>query len=127
MLFTAFPLAIPSRNQYAHVQPRQSGEYDMDIDDDSVSLRLTTPGEVISDSSNVLRLIAVSFQVGLMLMICERGHGTYIENEEVVASLAGVVSRVNKLVTVKPLKSRPDSFCEAFLGLTHLQVYSRSW
>ncbi|KAF8328407.1 uncharacterized protein EI90DRAFT_2997938 [Cantharellus anzutake] len=61
----------------------------MDIDNEASSLRLTTPGEVISDSSAVLR-----------------GHGTYVEDEDVVASLAGVVSRVNKLVVVKALKSR---------------------
>jgi exosome complex component RRP4 len=34
------------------------------------------------------------------------GHGTYIEDEEVVASVAGIVDRVNKLITVKALKSR---------------------
>ena len=56
----------------------------------------------------------------------ERGHGTYVENEEVVASLAGVVSRVNKLVTVKALKSRQGPSCNTFLGLTYPQVYSRS-
>ncbi|TFY83642.1 hypothetical protein EWM64_g361 [Hericium alpestre] len=35
-----------------------------------------------------------------------RGHGTYVENEEVIASVAGLVERVNKLVTVRALRTR---------------------
>ncbi len=38
-----------------------------------------------------------------------RGHGTYVENEGseiLIASVAGFVDRVNKLISVKPLKSR---------------------
>lgn len=64
MPFTVVPLVSPSKNQHAHVQSRQSGEggYDMDVDDDSVSLRLTTPGEVIFESANVLRFAAISIR-----------------------------------------------------------------
>jgi len=44
-------------------------------------------------------------------IICEaagfmRGHGTYIENGNLVASVAGIVERVNKFICVRPLKSR---------------------
>ncbi|VDM43646.1 unnamed protein product [Toxocara canis] len=35
-----------------------------------------------------------------------RGHGTYLSGEELIASVAGAVEQVNKLITVKPLKSR---------------------
>eukprot|EP01120_Amphizonella_sp_Union-15-10_P003382 TRINITY_DN13801_c0_g1_i1.p1 TRINITY_DN13801_c0_g1~~TRINITY_DN13801_c0_g1_i1.p1 ORF type:complete len:277 (-),score=28.55 TRINITY_DN13801_c0_g1_i1:10-840(-) len=35
-----------------------------------------------------------------------RGHGTYETNEELIGSVAGVVERVNKLITVRPLNSR---------------------
>lgn len=35
-----------------------------------------------------------------------RGHGTYVNNDEVIASVAGVVERVNKLVTVRALRTR---------------------
>ncbi len=35
-----------------------------------------------------------------------RGHGTYIEGEELIACVAGQMERVNKLISVKPLKSR---------------------
>uniref|UniRef100_A0A098LYR3 Exosome complex component RRP4 n=1 Tax=Hypsiglena sp. JMG-2014 TaxID=1550645 RepID=A0A098LYR3_9SAUR len=35
-----------------------------------------------------------------------RGHGTYLGDEKLIASVAGVVERVNKLVCVKALKTR---------------------
>lgn len=35
-----------------------------------------------------------------------RGHGTYIENDSLIACVAGKVERVNKLVSVRPLKTR---------------------
>jgi hypothetical protein len=35
-----------------------------------------------------------------------RGHGTYVEGEGVIASVTGVITRVNKLVTVRAVKSR---------------------
>ncbi|XP_009475348.1 PREDICTED: exosome complex component RRP4 [Nipponia nippon] len=34
------------------------------------------------------------------------GHGTYVEEEKLIASVAGAVERVNKLVCVKALKTR---------------------
>lgn len=38
---------------------------------------------------------------------CRRsGHGTYVDNDEVIASVAGVVERVNKLITVKAVRTR---------------------
>ena len=35
-----------------------------------------------------------------------RGHGTYSADDILYASLAGVVERVNKLISVTPLKTR---------------------
>ena len=35
-----------------------------------------------------------------------RGHGTYVQNGKLFASVSGVVTRVNKLVSVQPLKAR---------------------
>ena len=37
---------------------------------------------------------------------CNRGHGTYMGEEKLIASVAGSVERVNKLVCVKALKTR---------------------
>jgi exosome complex component RRP4 len=35
-----------------------------------------------------------------------RGHGTYMADDVLYASVAGVVDRVNKLISVTPLKTR---------------------
>ncbi len=35
-----------------------------------------------------------------------RGHGTYLDDEDVVASVSGQIERVNKLVSVRALKTR---------------------
>ena len=35
-----------------------------------------------------------------------RGHGTVMERDSLKATVAGVVERVNKLVSVRPLKTR---------------------
>ena len=35
-----------------------------------------------------------------------RGHGTYMTDDILYAAVAGVVDRVNKLVSVTPLKTR---------------------
>jgi exosome complex component RRP4 len=43
-------------------------------------------------------------------MIVSRGHGTYVDNDEVVASVAGTIERVNKLVTVRALRTRYPKF-----------------
>lgn len=51
--------------------------------------RLFTPGEVVTS------------QQGFM-----KGHGTYVEGDEIKASVAGVMEQVNKLISIKPLKSR---------------------
>ncbi|KAG8704839.1 exosome non-catalytic core subunit rrp4 [Ceratobasidium sp. 395] len=66
-------------------------EVDLGVDDElnSTSSRLTSPGEMITSSQSFMR-----------------GHGTFVEGEQVIASVAGTVERVNKLVSVKPVKSR---------------------
>ncbi|NP_001085606.1 exosome component 2 S homeolog [Xenopus laevis] len=52
-------------------------------------LHLVTPGDTISTDSGFMR-----------------GHGTYTEDDKLVASVAGVVERVNKLICVRALKAR---------------------
>lgn len=64
----------------------------MDLDDAAVgqtSHLIVTPGE------------AITTEVGYL-----RGHGTYVDGAELVASVAGSVERVNKLVSVRPLNAR---------------------
>ncbi|XP_033096941.1 exosome complex component RRP4-like [Anneissia japonica] len=50
---------------------------------------LVTPGDVITTESGVMR-----------------GHGTYMVEENLYASVAGMVEKVNKLICVRPLKTR---------------------
>ena len=52
-------------------------------------LHIVSPGERIAADSGYLR-----------------GHGTYANGDQLLASVAGVVERVNKLVIVRPLRSR---------------------
>lgn len=50
---------------------------------------IVTPAETITSESGFMR-----------------GHGTYAEDESLVASVAGVVDIVNKLICVRPLRTR---------------------
>ncbi|KAM0786622.1 hypothetical protein ACM66B_002074 [Microbotryomycetes sp. NB124-2] len=65
--------------------------YDDDDDDnvqDGLSM-LAMPGQHIADKQEWMR-----------------GHGTYVHGDQVVASVAGSLERVNKLVSVRPLRTR---------------------
>ncbi|XP_041098619.1 exosome complex component RRP4 [Polyodon spathula] len=53
------------------------------------SKHLVAPGDVITTDTGFMR-----------------GHGTYTEDEKLMASVAGEVERVNKLICVRPLKTR---------------------
>jgi hypothetical protein len=69
----------------------------MDVDDDDFSgsePRLTCPGETITSSQAFMR-----------------GHGTYVDKEDVIASVVGTVERVNKLVTVRAIRTRGGRSC----------------
>lgn len=50
---------------------------------------LVAPGDVITTDAGFMR-----------------GHGTYLDNEQLLSSVAGAVEKVNKLITVRPLKTR---------------------
>ncbi|GAA6059728.1 hypothetical protein JCM10212_000256 [Sporobolomyces blumeae] len=51
--------------------------------------KVTGPGEVIADATQWMR-----------------GHGTYVQDDQVLASVAGTLERVNKLVSVRPLRTK---------------------
>jgi exosome complex component RRP4 len=67
---------------YGELDPEESGRLERHI---------TTPGEVVTSAKEFMR-----------------GHGTLLDEsgENVVATVAGTVERVNKLVSVKSIKSR---------------------
>ncbi|KAI0812554.1 hypothetical protein BC629DRAFT_1280262 [Irpex lacteus] len=62
---------------------------DYEYDDDFSGGKLTCPGETVTSSQAFMR-----------------GHGTYVENDEVISSVAGTVERVNKLITVRAARTR---------------------
>lgn len=59
------------------------------VERDQVNEDIVTPGQMLTQDLQYMR-----------------GHGTYIANETLIASVAGRVERINKLISVKPLKSR---------------------
>ncbi|KAJ1502644.1 Exosome complex component RRP4, partial [Coelomomyces lativittatus] len=66
------------------------GEHEEDEEDPSTWMHLVTPGETIVNDAQFMK-----------------GHGAFIENETMlVANVQGVVERVNKLVSVRPLRTR---------------------
>jgi len=82
---------LPDRSFDTVRHPHDDDE-DMDLDDDDFQpggSKITWPGETITSSHAYMR-----------------GHGTYVENEEVVASVAGTIERVNKLVTVRAIRTK---------------------
>ncbi|EIN09443.1 exosome complex exonuclease rrp4 [Punctularia strigosozonata HHB-11173 SS5] len=63
----------------------------MDLDDEELldAFKLTYPGDSLTSTQAFMR-----------------GHGTYVAQDEVIASVAGPVERVNRLITVRALRSR---------------------
>ncbi|KAF8629047.1 hypothetical protein AX15_003547 [Amanita polypyramis BW_CC] len=90
--FSSFRAVPDSLKTYETTRHHPDVLDDMDLDesaDELVDNRLTRPGETLTSSHAFMR-----------------GHGTYIDSDEVIASVAGIVERVNKLVTVRALRTR---------------------
>ena len=51
-------------------------------------------------------VVCSMFVVYLLPLGYMRGHGTYMDQDVLFASVAGVVERVNKLISVTPVKTR---------------------
>ncbi|ORX72114.1 hypothetical protein DL89DRAFT_221418 [Linderina pennispora] len=61
----------------------------MDAGASNIISRIVTPGTLITSDNAYMR-----------------GHGTFAEHESIYSSVAGAVERVNKLISVRPLKQR---------------------
>eukprot|EP00056_Hartaetosiga_gracilis_P015335 m.241605 g.241605 ORF g.241605 m.241605 type:complete len:290 (-) comp23821_c0_seq1:55-924(-) len=68
-----------------------SGEGLVGVVGDAVrgDLTIVTPGDVITEEEGFMR-----------------GHGTYFSDGKLLASVAGVVERVNKVISVRPVRTR---------------------
>ncbi|ELT97658.1 hypothetical protein CAPTEDRAFT_115301 [Capitella teleta] len=71
---------------------------------------LMTPGDVITADTGFMR-----------------GHGTYMEDDKLHASVAGVVERVNKLICVRPIKTRYHGEIGDVVVGRILEVGQRRW
>ena len=49
--------------------------------------------------------LALTYTFIYFFFFC-RGHGTYLNDNKLYASIAGVVERVNKLISVRPLRTK---------------------
>ncbi|XP_059047506.1 exosome complex component RRP4 [Achroia grisella] len=72
--------------------------------------RFYTPGEVITGMQDFMR-----------------GHGTYAEDECLKASVAGVMDKVNKLICIRPLKSRYVGEIGDVVVARVLEVQQKRW
>jgi len=94
IVISSFP-ALPQNDlRYPTTRHHPDVEEDMDIDignedNELGSHRLTCPGEPLTSSQAFMR-----------------GHGTYVDNDEVIASVAGTIERVNKLISVRAVRTR---------------------
>ncbi|KAF8586354.1 hypothetical protein K439DRAFT_1387263 [Ramaria rubella] len=83
---------------------------DLGGDDDDTSAKISTPGETLTSSHAFMR-----------------GHGTYVENEQVIASVAGTIDRVNKLVSVRAIKTRYNPEMADLVVGRITEVLPRKW
>ena len=98
------------------------------------------PGEAISTEQGFLRyqllniqpVIIVTHFVILLYFAPLRGHGTYVQDNELAATVSGIVERVNKLVSVKPLRSRyngevGDVVVGRIVEVCSFSIFPHSW
>ncbi|KAF7268793.1 exosome complex component Rrp4 [Rhynchophorus ferrugineus] len=74
--------------------------------------KIFTPGEVVINASNTNFV---------------RGHGTYEEDGDLKASVAGVKEQVNKLISIRPLKSRYNGQVGEVLVGRIIEVQQKRW
>ncbi|XP_077504686.1 exosome complex component Rrp4 isoform X2 [Amblyomma americanum] len=71
----------------------------------------------------------MQIRVFLSLSKANKGHGTYVDssNEQLLSSVAGVVEKVNKLITVRPLKTRYNGEIGDVVIGRIVEVQQRRW
>lgn len=79
----------------------------MDIDSDEERDRDAYEDEFgVGPSSSTKRNIATPGSFVTSSKEFMRGHGTFVEEEDVMSTVAGTIERVNKLVSVRPVRQR---------------------
>jgi exosome complex component RRP4 len=107
--FTSYPL---DHNPARHHSDVEHLLIDLDNDDEFVAgaSNLTCPGQYLTSSHAFMR-----------------GHGTYVEDEQVIASVAGTIERVNKLVTVRAVRTRYNAEVGDLVVGRITEVQPRRW
>ena len=107
---TPRPAGLPEYQKDLSTSDAKNG---MDLDEDpsmtsSAEARVAIPGEAIANSQDWMRCDCFASCASRIMLIYEfgRGHGTYVEEAAIVASVSGLVERVNKLVSVRALRSK---------------------
>jgi len=80
------------------------------VDDDQEPGHLVSPGDIITRETGYMR-----------------GHGTYMDQDVLFASVAGVVERVNKLISVTPVKTRYNGEIGDVVVGRIVEVQQRRW
>ncbi|KXJ29635.1 exosome complex component RRP4 [Exaiptasia diaphana] len=74
----------------------------MSVDIRLPSKRRTLPRQVDSEPKHIVSPgDVISEDLGYM-----RGHGTFVQDDKLIASVSGIVERVNKLICVRPFNTR---------------------
>ncbi|XP_062929201.1 exosome complex component RRP4 [Mobula hypostoma] len=93
----------------------------------AVDIRLATARKPVSLSTEINKHLVspgdtITTDTGFM-----RGHGTYMEDEKLIASVAGAVERVNKLICVKPLQTRYNGEVGDVVVGRITEVHQKRW
>ncbi|KAF8518947.1 exosome complex exonuclease rrp4 [Hysterangium stoloniferum] len=100
--------------QYTAVKQHPDVEFDMlmldDIHEEEPFAKISSPGESLTSSYTFMR-----------------GHGTYVESEQVIASVAGTIDRVNKLISVRAIRTRYNPEMADLVVGRITEVLPRKW
>lgn len=111
MVDHSFAEKMATATALMHIEWRKKAanndEQDMEATGDHV---VVVPGQIISTQAGFLR-----------------GHGTYVENGKLVSSVAGVVEKVNQLISVRPLKSRYIGQVGDIVVGRVVDMYNKMW
>jgi len=80
------------------------------VEDEQEPGHLVSPGDIITRETGYMR-----------------GHGTYMDQDVLFASVAGVVERVNKLISVTPVKTRYNGEIGDVVVGRIVEVQQRRW
>ncbi|KIM33967.1 hypothetical protein M408DRAFT_59755 [Serendipita vermifera MAFF 305830] len=96
-----------ARSNPVYVQGFDNKDMDWDAE---TNAGITAPGETIVSSLEFMR-----------------GHGTFPDGDEVAATVAGTLQRVNKLISVKPIRSRYTPEIGDLVVARIVEVQPRRW